>query len=157
MDPAVNVAPSPPTPVGIKVIALLQGGVAALSLVSGMVLTLLMTGKLALFSANLVHLAPYFKGLVISGLVISGLGTVGTLGLWQGQRWGWWTSVGFHTLCLLNNVLALVGGQRLSTGVYVATAVSGGFLALLALPGVRRGLLGSQPLELDPPASDQPA
>jgi len=146
---ATPVAPPPvtPSPVGLKIMALLQGALAALCLVSGLVLTLLMTGQLTLFSANLVHLAPYFKALVISGLGISGLGAAGAVGLWQCQRWGWWASVGFHSLCLLNNALALAGGQRLSTGVYVATSVSVAFLGGLALPRVRRAVFGPTPLD----------
>jgi hypothetical protein len=96
----------------IKIIALVQIGISLLSLVSGTVLLLLMTGQIEVFSANLTQLSVYFKILIGFGLVASLWGLVVSFGLWRLQRWGWLGSLIFQALCLVNNGLILLGGRR---------------------------------------------
>lgn len=121
----------------VLTLALVQGFISAISLVSGIFLVLLMTGYAQIFSADLTHLSGYFQGLILSGLGISLVGMAATYGLWQMQRWGWIASVLFQLLCLLNNGLALLGGQSFSAGVYFSVGICGLMLAALMLPTVR--------------------
>jgi hypothetical protein len=127
----------------ITLVALAQLGISTLSLVSGSVLILLMTGQIEIFSADLTHLPDYFKALVIFGLIVSVLGIVAAYGLWQLQRWGWMASLVFQGLCILNNVLILLGGRPLTLGVYFSAGISGALLFALLLPSVRLSLQGS--------------
>ena len=125
-------------PWAVLTLALVQGFISIISLVSGAFLVLLMTGHAQIFSADLTHLSGYFKGLILSGLGISLVGVVATYGLWRVQRWGWIASVLFQLLCLLNNGLALLGGQSFSVGVYFSVGICGLMLAALMLPTVRQ-------------------
>ena len=127
----------------ITLVALAQFGISALSLVSGVTLILLMTGQLEIFSADLTQLSDYFKGLVIFGLLVSLWGIVASIGLWRLQRWGWLGSLGFQGLCILNNVLILLGGRPLTFGVYFSAGISGALLFALLLPSVRLSLQGT--------------
>lgn len=122
---------------GISLIALIQFFVSGLSLASGVLLILLMVGQLEIFSADLTRLSLFFKGLVISGWLISLLGVVASIGLWQLKRWGWVGSLLFQGLCLLNNGLAVLGGQAPSFGVYFAAALCTAMIAGLCQPSVR--------------------
>ena len=72
----------------ITLVAMAQFGISALSLVSGLTLLLLITGRLEIFSADLTQLSDYFKGLVIFGLFVSIWGIVSSIGLWRLQKWG---------------------------------------------------------------------
>lgn len=127
----------------ITLVAIAQLGISTLSLVSGTVLALLMTGRIEAFSADLTNLSDYFKILVIFGLLVSLLGIVSSYGLWRLQRWGWLGSLAFQALCILNNVLILWGGRPLTFGVYFSAGISGALLFALLLPSVRLSLQGS--------------
>lgn len=122
---------------GVVLIALVQFLVSSLSLVSGGVLILLMTGQIEIFSADLTRLSPVFKGLVISGFLISLLGLVSAVGLWQLRRWGWLGSLVFQSLCLLNNGLAVLAGQAPSFGVYFSASLCAATILGLSQPRVR--------------------
>ena len=127
-----------PRSLAVTIMAVAQLAHSSLSLVSGGILLLLITGQLHLFSADLTGLSLYFKGLVVTGTVISLVGLVGGIGLWRRRAWGWIAAIVFQGLCLLNNGLALLGGRPPSTGVYVSIGVFVGMLMLLCLPSVRR-------------------
>jgi hypothetical protein len=129
----------------IKIIALVQIGISLLSLVSGTVLLLLMTGQIEVFSANLTQLSVYFKILIGFGLVASLWGLVVSFGLWRLQRWGWLGSLIFQALCLVNNGLILLGGRPLTFGVYVSVGISVGLLLGLLLPGISQMFLAPEP------------
>lgn len=132
----------------ITLVALAQLGISTLSLVSGVLLILLMTGQIDVFSADLTQLPGYFKGLVVFGLLVSVWGIVAAIGLWRLQRWGWLGSLVFQGLCILNNLLIVLGGRPLTFGVYFSAGVSGALLFALLLPSVRLTLQG-QPLPSD--------
>lgn len=121
----------------VILVAVAEFGISALSLVSGILLVLLMSGRMEVFSADLTQLSDYFKGLVIFGLFISGLGMTSAIGLWRLQRWGWLGSLLFQGLCILNNVLIVLGGRPLTLGIYFSAGVSGALLFALLLPSVR--------------------
>ncbi len=124
----------------IVLISIAQFGISTLSLGSGILLILLMTGRTELFAADLTDLSNYFKGLVVFGLFVSLWGMVSAYGLWKMQWWGWKGSLIFQGLCILNNVLILLGGRPLTPGVYFSAGISGAFLFALLLPGVRLSL-----------------
>lgn len=124
----------------VTLVAIAQFGLSTLSLASGVLLTLLMTGNLEVFSADLTQLSAYFKGLVVFGLFVSLLGLVSAVGLWRLQRWGWMGSLAFQGLCILNNLLILGGGRPLTFGVYFSAGISGALLFALLLPSVRLSL-----------------
>jgi hypothetical protein len=126
----------------IKIIAFVQISISLLSLVSGTVLLLLITGQIEVFSANLTQLSAYFKGLVGFGLVVSLWGLVASFGLWRLQQWGWLGSLIFQALCLVNNGLIVLGGRPLTFGVYVSVGISGSLLAWLLLPGMHQRFSG---------------
>lgn len=122
---------------GTTLIALAQFTISLLSLASGVLLLLLLTGQIHVLSADLTRLSPFFKALVISGFLISLLGLVASIGLWQLRRWGWIGSLLFQSLCLLNNALALLGGQSPSFGVYFSATLCTAMIAGLCQPSVR--------------------
>lgn len=122
----------------VTVIAVVQLAHSSLSLVSGGILLLLMSGQVRLFSADLTGLSLYFKCLVVTGTIISLVGLVGGIGLWRRRAWGWGAAMAFQGLGLLNNALALLGGRSPSASVYVSMGVFAGMMALLCLPSVRR-------------------
>ena len=132
----------------ITLVALAQLGISTLSLVSGVLLILLMTGQIDVFSADLTQLPGYFKGLVVFGLLVSVWGIVAAIGLWRLQRWGWLGSLVFQGLCILNNLLIVLGGRPLTFGVYFSAGISGALLFALLLPSVRLSLQG-QPIPPD--------
>jgi hypothetical protein len=121
----------------IILITIAQFGISTLSMVSGILLVLLMTGRLAVFSADLTQLSGYFKGLVIFGLFVSLWGMASSIGLWRLKRWGWSGSILFQGLCILNNMLIFLGGRPLTFGVYFSAGISGALLFALLLPSVR--------------------
>jgi hypothetical protein len=133
----------------ITLVAIAQFGISALSLVSGITLVLLMTGQLEIFSADLAQLSDYYKGLVFFGLLISLLGMASSIGLWRLQRWGWYGSLLFQGLCILNNVLIVLGGRPLTFGVYFSAGISGALLFALLLPSVRLALSHQSPISSD--------
>lgn len=133
----------------ITLVAMAQFGISALSLVSGLTLLLLMTGRLEIFSADLTQLSDYFKGLVIFGLFVSIWGIVSSIGLWRLQKWGWLGSLLFQGLCILNNVLIFLGGRPLTFGVYFSAGISGALLFALLLPSVRLALNNQSPVVSD--------
>jgi hypothetical protein len=121
----------------ITLVSLAQLGISVLSLISGTLLLLLMTGQVELFSADLTQLSTYFKGLVVLGLFISSLGIISAVGLWWLQKWGWVGSLVFQGLCILNNILILLGGRPLTLGIYFSAGISGALLFALLLPSIR--------------------
>jgi hypothetical protein len=129
---------------GIGLMAWVQFFVSGLSLMAGVLLILLLTGQVELFAADLTHLSPFFKGLVVAGFLISILGLVSAVGLYQLKRWGWVGSLLFQGLCLLNNGLALLGGQAPSFGVYFSAALCTAMIAGLAQPSIRSAFLPQQ-------------
>lgn len=122
----------------LTVIALLQGIISGLSVVSGVLLILLMTGQVQFFSHDLTQFSTSLKALIVLGLAISLEGAIATVGLWQLRPWGWFSSLGFHTLCIVNTGLTLAAGQPLNTSVYLSTLTSIVLLACLALPTTRQ-------------------
>jgi len=133
----------------ITLVSLAQLGISVLSLISGTLLLLLMTGRVELFSADLTQLSTYFKGLVVLGLFISSLGIVSALGLWRLQKWGWVGSLAFQGLCILNNILILLGGRPLTLGIYFSAGISGALLFALLLPSIRAVVDGNQAVVSD--------
>lgn len=123
---------------GIRLVALIQFGLSGLSLISGGILLLLISGQIQLYAADLTRLDPVYKGLVISGEAISLLGIVAAWGLGRQQRWGWLGSIGFQGLCLFNNALAVMAGQPPSVGTYVSAGVCTAMIGLLCLPQIRQ-------------------
>jgi hypothetical protein len=121
----------------IKLVAISQFGISTLSCVGGIILMLLSTGQIEIFSADLTNLSSYFKGLIVFGLIVSLWGLVASYGLWQLQRWGWLGSLVFQGLCLLNNVLIVLGGRPITFGVYFSASISGALLFALLLPSIR--------------------
>lgn len=116
---------SPPKrPWSLVAIALFQGLISGLSLVSGLLLLLLVTGYLQVLGQDLTRFPWTLKGLVGLGTVISLEGAIATVGLWQLRPWGWLGSVLFHLLCVVNTGLTLAAGQSLTPGVGISTAVS---------------------------------
>lgn len=138
---------------GIRLVALIQFGLSGLSLISGGVLLLLMSGQIQLYAADLTRLEPIYKGLIISGEAISLLGIVAAWGLGRQQRWGWLGSVGFQGLCLLNNALAVIAGQPPSVGTYVSAGVCTAMIGLLCLPQIRQPCWSSAEPEQIKPAN----
>ena len=126
-----------PRSLTLTAIALVQGFISVMSLVSGICLVLLMTGAAQLFSRDLTGLSLPLKGLIVLGLAISLLGLVVTVGLWRRQRWGWVGSLIFQSLCIANNGLALLAGQSMTLGVGVAIAVCLTLIVVLCLPTIR--------------------
>lgn len=122
---------------GLILVAIAQFIISLISLASGIFLLLLLTGQMQVFSADLTRLSVYFKGLVIAGFGISLLGVAASIGLWYGKRWGWIGSLAFQSLCLLNNGLAIAGGQSPSFGVYFSAILSVALIGGLLLPGIR--------------------
>ncbi|MBD0268874.1 MAG: hypothetical protein ICV77_11355 [Cyanobacteria bacterium Co-bin8] len=129
---------------GIGLIAWVQFFISGLSLITGALLILLLTGQVELFSADLTRLSPFFKGLVVAGFLISILGMVSAVGLYQLKRWGWVGSLLFQGLCLLNNGLALLGGQAPSFGVYFSATLCTAIIAGLCQPSIRSMVLPQQ-------------
>lgn len=130
---------------GITLIALVQFLVSLLSFASGVLLILLLTGQIQVFSADLARLSPFFKALVVSGFLISLLGLFASIGLWQQRRWGWIGSLLFQSLCLLNNGLAMLGGQSPSFGVYFSATLCTAMISGLCQPSVRLPFQLQQP------------
>ena len=135
----------------LTVIALFQGIISGLSVVSGVLLMLLMTGQVQLFSHDLTQLSMALKVLIVLGLVISLEGAIATVGLWQLRSWGWFGSLGFHALCIVNTGLTLAVGQPLNTSVYLSTLTSITLLACLALPTTRQHLSPAAPVPNNSP------
>jgi hypothetical protein len=133
----------------ITLVSLAQLGISVLSLISGTLLLLLMTGQVELFSADLTQLSTYFKGLVVLGLFISTLGIISAVGLWRLQKWGWVGSLVFQGLCILNNILILLGGRPLTLGIYFSAGISGALLFALLLPSIRAVVDGNQAVVSD--------
>lgn len=127
-----------PRSLAIRLVALAQLVLSGLSLLSGGILVLLMTGQIQLYSADLSGLEPYYKGLILSGVAISLIGVISAWGLGQQRRWGWLGSVIFQGLCLFNNALAVIAGQPPSVGTYVSAIICTGMFALLCLPQIRQ-------------------
>jgi hypothetical protein len=127
----------------ITIIAILQGFISVASLASGVLLLLLMSGSVQIFSQDLVDLPLYLKGLVALGLAISLFGTVVTYGLWKLRLWGWLGSLIFQIMCIANNGLALLAGQEVNSRVYFSTAISIALIGALWMPSVRELIEGS--------------
>ena len=121
----------------IILIALIQGFVSLLGLVSGIFLVLLMTGAVQVFSQDLQSLSLPLKGLVAMGLAISLFGLAVTYGFWQLKSWGWTGSLIFQVMCIANNGLGLLAGQEVSSRVYFSVAFCVTLIAALFLPSVR--------------------
>ena len=121
----------------ITIIAVIQGLISSLSLVSGIFLILLATGAVQVYSQDLTNLSLSLKGLVALGLALSLFGIVVTVGLWQLKPWGWIGSLMFQALCILNNCLAIWLGQSLTQGVYFSWAICIALMTALLMPGVR--------------------
>ncbi|NER81609.1 MAG: hypothetical protein F6K42_19000 [Leptolyngbya sp. SIO1D8] len=122
----------------IRIVAIAQFVVSGLSLVTGVLLGLLASGQLHIFSQDLTSMPLYLKGLIVLGLAISLLGLIASYGLWTLKRWGWVGSLLFQGLCIANNGLALLAGQSLSAGLYFSVMLCVGFMGVLCLPSVRR-------------------
>ena len=121
----------------IILIAIIQGFVSLLGLVSGIFLVLLMTGAVQVFSQDLQSLSLPLKGLVAMGLAISLFGLAVTYGFWQLKSWGWTGSLIFQVMCIANNGLGLLAGQEVSSRVYFSVAFCVTLIAALFLPSVR--------------------
>lgn len=130
-----------PRPASLYIIAIVQLIISSLSILAGIVLLLLITGTMQIFSHDLTALPGYLQGLVVLGLLMSVGGVVATYGLWHRQRWGWIGSLLFQILCIINNGLAIAAGQQLSTGVYFSTALSLSLILSLCLPSVRLAVI----------------
>jgi hypothetical protein len=140
-----------PRPWFLTVIALFQGIISGLSVVSGVLLILLMTGQVHLFSHDLTQFSAALKALIVLGLAISLEGAIATVGLWQLRSWGWFGSLGFHALCMVNTGLTLAAGQPLNTSVYLSTLTSAALLACLTLPTTRQHFQPPVPIpDIDP-------
>jgi len=148
----VRTSDARPRSLTIILLAIVQGGVSLLGLVSGIFLVLLMTGAVQLLSQDLQSLTLPLKGLVAVGLAISVFGLVVTYGLWKLKPWGWMGSILFQILCIANNGLTLLVGQELSPQVYFSVAFSGTLIAALFLPSVREGFETNTP-EAEPPTA----
>ena len=121
----------------IAIIAIVQLIVSGLSLVTGVLLVLLITGAAQIFSHDLTALPLFLKGLVLLGLAISVWGLIVTYGLWTLKPWGWLGSLIFQGLCVANNGLAILAGQPMTAGVYFSAALCIGMLVALWMPSVR--------------------
>jgi hypothetical protein len=126
---------------GIALIAIVQFIISGLSVVSGLVLLLLITGRLQILSTDLTNLPLYLKGLTLLGLVISLLGVIVSYGLWRLRRWGWIGSLIFQGLCIANNSIVVIAGQPPSFGVYFSAVLAAGTILVLCLPSVREVFL----------------
>lgn len=121
----------------ISIIAILQGFISLTSLVAGLFLLLLISGKTQVFSHDLVGLPLYLKGLVLLGVAISLLGLTVTYGLWTLKSWGWLGSLVFQCLCIVNNGLAVLAGQAVTGKVYFSVAFCIALIGALMMPSVR--------------------
>ncbi|MEM6713729.1 MAG: hypothetical protein AAGD09_10185 [Cyanobacteria bacterium P01_F01_bin.56] len=121
----------------IILITLIQGFISLLGLVSGVLLVLLITGAVQVFSQDLQNLSLSLKGLVAVGLAISLFGLAVTYGFWQLKPWGWTGSIIFQIMCIANNGLGLLAGQEISPRVYFSIAFCLTLIAALFLPSVR--------------------
>lgn len=126
-----------PRSLTITLIAIIQGVVSLLALVSGGFLVLLITGTVQVFSQDLQSLSLPLKSLVAVGLAISLFGLVATYGFWQLKPWGWTGSLIFQIMCIANNGLGLLAGQEISPKVYFSIAFCLTLIAALFLPSVR--------------------
>lgn len=126
-----------PRSLSITLVAVLQGIVSVASLVSGLFLLLLLTGRLQVYSQDLTTLPNALKTLVAIGLALSLFGIIVTYGLWQLKSWGWLGSLIFQALCIANNGLAILVGQRITANVYFAIALSLSLIGALCMPSVR--------------------
>lgn len=128
--------------IAVQLVAAIQLSLSILSLFSGGILLLLVIGRINVFSANLTGISSFYKGLIISGVVISCIGIGGGWGLWRHKRWGWGSSVGFQGLCIGNNLLAVIAGQAPGIGTYVSVGVCTAMIGVLCLPLIRQSCVG---------------
>lgn len=98
-------------PVGVTVLAMLEGILSAVLLLGGV--ALLIAGPLiAVFAPFTV---PFFAGVFLTflGVVLTILGIVGFIvvwGMWSGREWAWWLTTIFAGIGVLIGLATLPGG-----------------------------------------------
>lgn len=127
-------------PAGVTVLAILNGLLAILLLLGGMVLV--MAGPLIGF---LVPFAGPFAGLILGifGLFLVFLGVAGVAvawGMWNGKKWAWWLTIIFSIGIFLMGITTIPAG-------IVSLIISGATLFYFTRPHVR-SYFGLKPVDV---------
>ena len=84
----------------------------------------------------------------VIGTILAVVALVGAYGLWNGQRWGWWTT---FIVTVLNLVTSLPGivewpSNAIGIAIIISIVLGVGLLVLLWKPDVRRSTSETTPL-----------